>query len=103
MVVRSTFEIVNPTEGLSALNELLQAGQGGQATLTVRSIDEDDDTLFTLVVSEVRLEHDSTGMFLLDAVAALGAVTGRLWPTSSPGQVAGKLTITPETEGVFPS
>lgn len=100
MVVTNSFDVVNSPEGLSALNVLLQAGQGGEATLTLRPLDGSEDP-FTLAVSEVKLEHDtSSGLVLLDAKTAFGVVTGRLRATPSTGRSVGRIVIT--SEGPMP-
>lgn len=96
MTLRNSFDIVDPADGPMAINSLLWAmSKGGEATITLRSTD--DGVLFALVVREVKLEKDkSTGIFLLDAEADLGRVTGRLWATSPADQPVGRLTILSE-------
>jgi len=78
-----------------AINSLLRAiSKGGEATLTL----QDGSASFTLVVRKVRLEKDKSGIFLFDAEADLGRVTGRLWAAPSVGQPVGRVTVSTKGE-----
>jgi len=92
LTVRNRFNVVNPKDR-SALNEVLQAIQEHRdAYLTLQP--EDGGDLFTLVVSEVKLEQDdSSGLFLFDGTTDLGVVSVRLSPTPSADRPAGIITI----------
>lgn len=90
-MITASFDIVNPDEGPRAFNELFRATrEQTEAHLTLRS--RDDGTILVVTVSKVKLEQDSTGIFLLDGETEMGKVTGRLYATPASDRV-GKLTV----------
>ena len=96
-MIYETFDVVDPPEGLSALNALLRARQGETATLVLRPCGGNSENLFTLVVSEVELEHDTaSGIILLEAKIDHGVLSGRLFPAALPGTPVGRITTTTE-------
>ena len=97
-LIASSFDILNPEGGRSAVNELLYAmGVGTGATLTLCSTSKEDKGMgaFLLEVTKIRLEYDNTGLFMLNGETSLGRVTGRLKPTNSAG-IVGRVTISRE-------
>lgn len=96
-MIHETFDVINPPEGPSVLNSLLQAGEGGKVILVLRPIEGTNPNLVTLAVSEARLEHDTTsGIFLLDAKIDQGVLSGRLFPAALPGTPVGRITVATE-------
>lgn len=87
----SSFDILNPEHGPSAINELFDAwDERREAKLTLSSPEDGEQS--SLRVAKFRLELDNTGLLLLTGETALGEVTGRLIPTNAAGKV-GRVTI----------